>query len=145
MGDYATKGELSDLKREMYEGFEKINDAVDNLVKNTNQSFKDLATNITTVIGKSKDGDSSVRNELMREIETKEKERRSSNIRTTAMVVSLLTMIWGAVWWGININDDKKRSDDKLEVCRKMHEIEIQNKDYHHKMELRIQELELTK
>lgn len=144
MGEFAKKEELIELREEMYKGFDKINGAIDNLVKNTNQNFRDLTDNLTTFVSKSKDGDSSVRNELMREIEIKEKERRSSNLKTFTVILSLITLIWGAIWWGININDDKKRSDDKLEVCRKMHELEIESLKRHYNLKIRIQKLEAT-
>ena len=131
---YATKAEHLELKREMYEGFESVKQNIESLAITTNKSIEKLSEEITGTIQKSMSSDYNLRTEFMKDAEDREKERRQTSLRMIGLTLSLIMMIWSAIWWGINVNDDKKRVEDKLEACKA-----------YHKMEMRVLTLELDK
>lgn len=122
--DFATKGELTSLKKEMYAGFDKMSNSISMLSESTATNFKELTSSMNGFVAKSMNGDYNVKNDILKEFETREREKRQNGLKLIGIGITLLMALWSAIWWGINKNEDKKHGDSKIEEIQRFHELE---------------------
>lgn len=111
MSEYATKEQHKALENRVNEGFEKVN-----------SNINKLADSLQIFVQKSMAGDQSIKDGFVKDMERKDELKRAQSAKMYGIIFSLAMVIWSAIWWGINENDDKKRYQDKLEQCKIMHE-----------------------